>query len=362
MGTPNEITVLLVDDAPDFAELAQLSLQRADELLDVQTATSASEGLELLATESVDCIVSDYEMPERNGIAFLETVREDHPSLPFILFTGKGSEAIASDAISAGVTDYLQKETGTEQYTLLANRIRNAVDRYRGQQERTRQREAIETAHEGISILNADGEFIYVNQAYADLYGYTPTEMLGEHWQLIYPDDEVSFATEVILPTATEMGYWQGETTGLRADGTTFPEAHTVVITETGELVCTVRDRSQTDERASGLHRFQTLVKALNDPVYMLDGTGRFQYVNDAFVDLVEYDRERILGATPSLIKSEAAVEQGNRELGALLSADGPDTTVFEIEVQPKTSDPVYCEDHMGVLPYEGAEFGVAVC
>ncbi|MFW5938625.1 MAG: PAS domain S-box protein, partial [Halanaeroarchaeum sp.] len=50
---------------------------------------------------------------------------------PFILFTGKGSEDVASDAIAAGVTDYLQKERGSGQYTVLANRIENAVDQYR---------------------------------------------------------------------------------------------------------------------------------------------------------------------------------------------------------------------------------------
>jgi len=47
-----------------------------------------------------------------NGLEFLEVVRADDPNLPFILFTGKGSEAVASDAFSAGATDYLQKERG----------------------------------------------------------------------------------------------------------------------------------------------------------------------------------------------------------------------------------------------------------
>lgn len=81
-----------------------------------------------LADAEFDCVVSAHEMPGRNGIEFLELVREEYPDLPFVLFTGKGSEAVASDAISAGVTDYLQKGSGTEQYELLANRIVNAVD------------------------------------------------------------------------------------------------------------------------------------------------------------------------------------------------------------------------------------------
>ncbi len=61
-------------------------------------------------------------MPGQDGIEFLESVRAIDEKLPFILFTGKGSEEVASEAISAGVTDYLQKHQGTDQYTMLANR------------------------------------------------------------------------------------------------------------------------------------------------------------------------------------------------------------------------------------------------
>lgn len=127
----NPIRVLHVDDEPTFADLVATFLEREDDQFTVETATGAEEGLAHLTDHDVDCIVSDYDMPERNGIEFLESVREEYDELPFILHTGKGNEEIASDAISAGVTDYLQKKPGTEQYQLLANRIRNAVEQYR---------------------------------------------------------------------------------------------------------------------------------------------------------------------------------------------------------------------------------------
>ncbi|WP_277541759.1 GAF domain-containing protein [Haloarcula laminariae] len=132
MGTlGTSVRVLHVDDDPDFAETAAAFLERDDARFEVETATSASAGLDRLADEEFDCVVSDYEMPGRNGIEFLEAVSQDYPDLPFILYTGRGSEEVASDAISAGVTDYLQKGTGTSQYTVLANRISNAVEQYR---------------------------------------------------------------------------------------------------------------------------------------------------------------------------------------------------------------------------------------
>mgnify|MGYP006284518741 FL=1 len=140
------IHVLHVDDDPDFVETAATFLERADDRLVVETATSARAGMDRLAAGEFDCVVSDYEMPAMNGIEFLEAVREDHATLPFILFTGKGSEAVASEAISAGVTDYLQKEVATEQYELLANRIENVVDAHRSRAllgERTRRLETL---------------------------------------------------------------------------------------------------------------------------------------------------------------------------------------------------------------------------
>jgi DNA-binding NtrC family response regulator len=110
MSTGDAIHVLHVDDEPEFAEMAATFLEREDDRFAVETAATASEGLAHLADEGVDCVVSDHDLPDRTGIEFLEAVREQHPDLPFVLYTGKGSEEVASDAISAGVTDYLQKE------------------------------------------------------------------------------------------------------------------------------------------------------------------------------------------------------------------------------------------------------------
>ncbi|GAB6878503.1 hypothetical protein JCM17823_07770 [Halorubrum gandharaense] len=144
------IRVLHVDDEPDFAEMAAASLEREDERFVVDTATSAGSGLDRLNETDFDCVVSDYDMPGENGIEFLKAVRDNVPDLPFILFTGKGSEEVASEAISAGVTDYLQKGTGTDQYTVLANRVTNAVEKWRAEREAERTR----TRLEAIAVLN----------------------------------------------------------------------------------------------------------------------------------------------------------------------------------------------------------------
>ena len=108
MSSSGPIRILHVDDDPQLADMVATFLEEENELFSVETVAAPAAGLEYLATEAVDCVVSDYEMPGRNGLEFLEAVRSMYPDLPFILYTGKGSEAVASDAISAGVLNCCQ--------------------------------------------------------------------------------------------------------------------------------------------------------------------------------------------------------------------------------------------------------------
>ena len=126
----DHIRVLAVDD-PTVVDLVADRLERDDDSFAVRTATEPSATLEILERERIDCVVSEYDMPGLNGLELLERVRANHPDIPFILYTGNGSEAVASDAIAAGVTDYLQKSGGAEQYDLLGNRIESAVREHR---------------------------------------------------------------------------------------------------------------------------------------------------------------------------------------------------------------------------------------
>ena len=127
------IRVLHVEDDPEFAALTAEFLASVDERIEVVTESSAAAGLDHLVAhaDETDCVVSDYDMPGMDGLELLDAVRESYPDLPFVLFTGKGSEEVASDAIARGATDYLQKGAGTDRYELLANRIRNAAGQYR---------------------------------------------------------------------------------------------------------------------------------------------------------------------------------------------------------------------------------------
>ncbi|MFD1570999.1 GAF domain-containing protein [Halorubrum laminariae] len=132
-GPPNRI--LFVDDEPGAADLAATHVERLVDGVETVIRTDPTDALAVVREEPVDCVVSDYNMPGLDGLELLEAVRSVDPGLPFVLFTGRGSEEIASEAISAGVTDYLQKGIGRDRYEVLANSVENALDRRRAERD-----------------------------------------------------------------------------------------------------------------------------------------------------------------------------------------------------------------------------------
>lgn len=104
----SEVRILHVDDEPVICDLTKLSLEKSGRLR-VDVVHSAEEALERIRSGSYSCIISDYEMPIMNGLDFLKEVRSIDPDIPFILFSGRGREAVIIDAINTGADFYIQK-------------------------------------------------------------------------------------------------------------------------------------------------------------------------------------------------------------------------------------------------------------
>jgi PAS domain S-box-containing protein len=266
MFPSNAVSVLHVDDDPDFADMAATFLERTDERLAVATASGASEALDHLAENDVDCVVSDYEMPGTDGIEFLEAVRDRYPDLPFVLYTGKGSEEIASEAISAGVTDYLQKEAGTGQYAVLANRITNAVRQYRSERELDENRERLSMFFEqsplGVVEWDESFRFARLNDAAEEILGYTEAELSGEPWEVIVPESDLADVDEVVTALLDAEGGYKSVNENVTKGGDRIVcEWHNRVITDAdGDVVTTfsqfqdVTERERRERVLEGLH------------------------------------------------------------------------------------------------------------
>jgi len=236
---PEQIDVLHVDDDPSVLDLTAAYLDRELAAVAVTSVTDPTEAVDRLSEETFDCVISDYDMPGMDGLTFFDALRERDRRVPFVLYTGKGSEEIASQALNAGVTGYFQKG-GPEQLRRLANRVDQAVE---------------------------------------------------EH-----------------------------------------------------------RTREVAD-------RYSTVIDALAYPVYVVDDSGVFTFVNEPFAALTGYDREEIIGSTPDLIKGPDAVAEAENRLGNVLSSTGPNVEHFGVDIVPKDGEPIPCRDHMAALPYEGECF-----
>jgi len=209
----------------------------------------------------------------------------------------------------------------------------------------------------------------FMSRTTRELTGYEPEELINNeelsYAGIIHPDDRDTVALGVHEAVENEESFELRYRIQTRDDQTKWVlERGQAIRDSEGEidfLMGLIIDITEREQQQLALEKYQTISESLNDPVYMLDEEGRFEYVNDAFCELVHYERNEIIGAQPSLIKNESAVRKAERNLAQILSADGPDSLTFEIEIQPKNGDPIPCEDHMGVMPYEGETFNGSV-
>jgi DNA-binding response OmpR family regulator len=125
----DRIRVLYVDDEPSLLEIAKLFLEREGAFI-VDTLPSAPEALKQLNTKRYDAILSDYQMPEMDGITFLKKLRATGNTTPFIIFTGRGREEVVIEALNNGADFYIQKGgEARSQFAELSNKIHYAVSR-----------------------------------------------------------------------------------------------------------------------------------------------------------------------------------------------------------------------------------------
>jgi PAS domain S-box-containing protein len=371
----SEIHVLHVDDDREFVELAALLLERESASLSVTTETNVAAGLERIESSPVDCVVSDYDMPRLDGLEFLRAVREREPDLPFVLFTGKGSEEIASAAISAGVNDYLQKVSGTDQFAVLANRIENLVSQARAEatlERKIRQQEVIATlaqrALEGVRVEALFEEAVeavteQLGTDYATVLRHRPESgdlllVAAVGWdeslvgEATVPDDDGSQAgytlengPVVVADLEAEARFQGGTLTnddGVRSglsvavgrneepwgvfgihgnEPRSFTDDEVTYVRTVAHLLGTAIERAETERRLrESEEEFRQIAELSPDTIFRSDLEGVFKYVSPAAEDLLGYDPEEMVGRhfVEYLVQRdlERASEQYLRALG----------------------------------------------
>jgi PAS domain S-box-containing protein len=311
--TTNSVRLLHVDDDPTLTELTATYLEREDDRISVTTATGAEEGLDVLATDEIDCVVSDYNMPGTNGIEFLEAVRRESPDLPFILFTGRGSEEIASEAISAGVSDYLQKGGGADKYALLANRVRNAVQKRRNERARERDRVLITEATDAILVVGPDATIQYATPSTEAVMGRPAADLRGtDASELIVPADRSRVMAEFAALVADPGGHRTVEFRHDRPDGVRIwieARGRNLLDREPVDgVVIYGRDVTDRKEREARLEQQSRVIEQAPIGITLSDPFGEdnpLVYANAAFETLTGYEFEEIDGRNCRFLQGE---------------------------------------------------------
>jgi PAS domain S-box-containing protein len=178
------LKVLYVDDEPDLLTICKIYLERLGQI-QIDTVITANEALEKITSTSYDAIVSDYQMPNMDGISFLKILRSRNISTPFILFTGKGREEVVIEAINNGADFYIQKGGNpAAQFAELKHKIKIIVEQRRtraeleeSQKQVTNILEFLPDATFGIDL---EGKVIFWNKAIEDLFKIPKENILGK--------------------------------------------------------------------------------------------------------------------------------------------------------------------------------------
>jgi len=189
--------ILYVDDEPGMLEIGKLFLED-NRSFQVETALSAIEALDRLDRSiQYDAIVSDFEMPKMNGIAFLKKLRSRGDATPFIIFTGRGREDVVIEALNSGADFYLQKGGDpTAQFAELEHKILRAIAKKRSdlalKKSEQDYRRLIEHAGEAIFVIQNE-VFMLINPQASTLSGYTEQELLSKPFiRFVHQDDGAS--------------------------------------------------------------------------------------------------------------------------------------------------------------------------
>jgi len=174
------ISLLYVDDEPALLELSKRYLERSGNFI-VSIASSPLEAIGMLLEHSYDAIISDYEMPEMNGIEFLKHLRAEGNTIPFLIFTGRGREDVVIEALNNGADFYIQKGGNPRaQFAELINKIHYAVSRRRAEDALRRSEERYrfiaDNVADNIWMFDMEFNLTYVSPSGEIMRGFTAEE------------------------------------------------------------------------------------------------------------------------------------------------------------------------------------------
>jgi PAS domain S-box-containing protein len=287
----------------------------------VQRVETTSEALEVFRTGSTDCLITEYALAETTGLDLLTEIRTDTTTFPVILGSASGSEAIASEAIGAGVTDYVALTDSADQMVedLLARTERGvrSAQRAATQREHARQFDAIfSDSRTATWVLDPDGALTRMNQTAREMIDDDIDTVIGEpFWTLPWwaQTDETNTEVQQIVENALDGAF--GNAVVPQPPHLEDPRVIDLSVrpveSERGDLISIVVEGVDITERvelerdlrqSEKLHR--VTLNNMTDTILITDEDGEYTYVcpNVHFIFGYTVEEIRNLGTIDELL------------------------------------------------------------
>ncbi|MCX6699083.1 MAG: PAS domain S-box protein [Methanomicrobiales archaeon] len=353
------LSVLLVDDDPALLEIARTHLAKNKEM-GVDTAQSAAEALEKLNVVTYDVVVSDYDMPITTGIEFLKTLRSSGNLTPFIIFTGKGQEQVAMDAINNGADFYLIRAGDPKhEFIDLTHKIRKSVKQRRAEIEiresEERLRKLLYSLPSGVLVIDAETHIIVqANPAALLMMGANEQDITGNScFELVCPAEESQCPI-------TDLGqkFESSERLLLRNDGTSIPVLISVARITLGNrqvLVETFTDLSAQKETEHELQKsrekYRHLIEQSNEAIVVAQD-GVLRLANNKAVEFTGYSEQELLSMPfPVLIHPDDRAMVVDHYNERVKGGEAPSRYIFRL--QPKDGSTRWVELSVSVIDWD---------
>lgn len=291
------VRVLHVDDEAGFLKVAKQCLEMQG-AFQVETASSVDEALKKMKKKTFDAIVSDYQMPEKDGLEFLKELRGKGNTVSFIMFTGRGREEVAIRALNLGADQYLNKTGDPETvYGELAHAISKIVkakqDEERVRTSEEKYRSLFENSKDVTLTLDLKGNITSINKA-ATKYGFKKDKVVGENIRKFAPKrywpglfrDLVQLARGKPVKGNIEMVTQKGKKT---AEYNSNPIIINNRVVGVQSILKDVTERKKIEKE---LRMKEATISASQNAIGIADLEGNLIYVNDSFLRLYGYDNE----------------------------------------------------------------------
>lgn len=311
--------VIHIDDENEQLFFAKTFLEEADPSIEVVSVSNHSELLEVL-DESIDCIVSDYVMPEMNGMEVCRLVKQKC-SVPYVIYTGRGSEVVAEAAFNSGVDDYVRKEPDPSHYQLLARRIRSHADTYRRNEDSKRYQERLEGVRSNLHLIssanNMESVAVTTHAILQEVLGYKNgcfTLLSSEGPRVINsfdsPDPDPVLLDDVVgsgtIKQFNEKDSWclyvplkMEQTQGVVSiyQNKPFNQQDYPILDAISLLVGQAIIRVQQLETISASEqKFRSIVENVQDVVMLTNPDGVINYISPSTKDALEYSSDSLTG------------------------------------------------------------------